>query len=189
VFSGHKIYGPTGIGVLYGKPECLAEMQPFQGGGDMISYVSVEGSGWAEVPQRFEAGTPAFPEAIALGAAIDFVQQFDRSELRRHEQNLVQESLAMLRDEPGVTLYGPATTGGEQATVVSFGIDCVHPHDFATIADTHQVQVRAGNHCAMPTLRRLGLQATIRMSFGIYSCSEDLLAIREAIREARAMFS
>ncbi len=188
VFSGHKIYGPTGIGVLYGKPERLAEMQPFQGGGDMISYVSVEGSGWAEIPQRFEAGTPAFPEAIALGAAIDFVQRFDKEALRRHEQELVQESLALLREEPGVTIYGPATTGGEQAAVVSFGIDCVHPHDFATIADTHNLQIRAGNHCAMPTLRRLGLQATVRMSFGIYSCSDDLSAVRSAIREARAMF-
>jgi cysteine desulfurase/selenocysteine lyase len=188
VFSGHKIYGPTGIGVLYGKPERLAEMQPFQGGGDMISYVSVEGSGWAEVPQRFEAGTPAFPEAIALGAAIDFVERFDRAELRRHEHSLVHEAIAMLRDEQGITLYGPATTGGEQVTVVSFGIDCVHPHDFATIADTHNVQIRAGSHCAMPTLRRLGLQATVRMSFGLYSCPEDLFAVRDAIREARTMF-
>ena len=188
VFSGHKIYGPTGIGVLYGKPERLAEMQPFQGGGDMISYVSVEGSGWAEVPQRFEAGTPAFPEAIALGAAIDFVERFDRAELRRHEHSLVHEAIAMLRDEQGITLYGPATTDGEQVTVVSFGIDCVHPHDFATIADTHNVQIRAGNHCAMPTLRRLGLQATVRMSFGLYSCPEDLFAVRDAIREARTMF-
>jgi cysteine desulfurase/selenocysteine lyase len=189
VFSGHKIYGPTGIGVLYGKPERLTEMQPFQGGGDMISYVGVDGHGLAEVPQRFEAGTPAFPEAIALGAAIDFLREFNPDELRSHESYLVQEALAMLRDEPGVTLYGPATTGGEQAAVVSFGIDCVHPHDFATIADTHNLQVRAGNHCAMPTLRRLGLQATIRMSFGIYSSSEDLLAVRSSIREARAMFA
>lgn len=188
VFSGHKIYGPTGIGVLYGKQERLAEMQPFQGGGDMISYVSVDGSGWAEVPQRFEAGTPAFPEAIALGSAIQFLQRFNRGDVRRHEQSLVHEALEMLRDEPGVTLYGPATTGGEQAAVVSFGIDCVHPHDFATIADTHNLQIRAGNHCAMPTLRRLGLQATVRMSFGIYSCTQDLAAVRSAIREARAMF-
>ena len=154
----------------------------------MISYVSVEGSGWAEVPQRFEAGTPAFPEAIALGAAIDFVERFDRAELRRHEHSLVHEAIAMLRDEQGITLYGPATTDGEQVTVVSFGIDCVHPHDFATIADTHNVQIRAGNHCAMPTLRRLGLQATVRMSFGLYSCPEDLFAVRDAIREARTMF-
>jgi len=189
VFSGHKLYGPTGIGVLYAKPERLLEMQPFQGGGDMISYVSVEGFGWAEVPQRFEAGTPAFPEAIALGAAIEFIKRFDRAALRRHEQHLVQEALAMLRQESGVTVYGPATTGGEQAAIISFSIDCVHPHDFATIADTHNVQVRAGNHCAMPTLRRLGLQATVRLSFGVYSCSEDLVAVREAIREARVMFS
>lgn len=188
VFSGHKIYGPTGIGVLYAKPERLEEMQPFQGGGDMISYVSVEGSGWAEIPQRFEAGTPAFPEAIALGAAIDFVSAFDREEVKRHEHNLLEEAISLLKDEPGVTLYGPSTTGGEQAAVVSFSIDLVHPHDFATIADTHNVQIRAGNHCAMPTLRRLGVQATARISFGLYSASEDLIAVRDAIRQARAMF-
>jgi cysteine desulfurase/selenocysteine lyase len=95
----------------------------------------------------------------------------------------------MLRAEEGVTIYGPATTGGEQATVVSFSIDCVHPHDFATIADTHNVQIRAGNHCAMPTHRALGVQATVRMSFGIYSCTEDLVSVGSAIREARRMFS
>jgi cysteine desulfurase/selenocysteine lyase len=188
VFSGHKIYGPTGIGVLYAKPERLEEMRPFQGGGDMISYVSVEGSGWAEIPQRFEAGTPAFPEAIALGAAIDFVSGFDREEVRRYEHDLLHEAISLLKNEPGVTLYGPATTGGEQAAVLSFSIDLVHPHDFATIADTHNVQIRAGNHCAMPALRRLGVQATARMSFGVYSAVEDLIAARDAIRQARAMF-
>jgi cysteine desulfurase/selenocysteine lyase len=189
VFSGHKIYGPTGIGVLYAKPERLEEMQPFQGGGDMISYVSVEGSGWAEIPQRFEAGTPAFPEAIALGAAIDFITSFDPEEVRRYEHELLTNAVEMLRKEPGITLYGPVTTGGEQAAVVSFSIDNVHPHDFATIADTHNVQIRAGNHCAMPTLRRLGVQATARISFGLYSSSEDLIAARDAIRQARAMFA
>jgi cysteine desulfurase/selenocysteine lyase len=188
VFSGHKIYGPTGIGVLYAKPERLEEMRPFQGGGDMISYVSVEGSGWADIPQRFEAGTPAFPEAIALGAAIDFVSAFDREEVKRYEHDLLNKAIAILKDEPGVTLYGPATTGGEQAAVLSFSIDLVHPHDFATIADTHNVQIRAGNHCAMPTLRRLGVQATARISFGVYSAAEDLIAVRDAIRQARAMF-
>jgi cysteine desulfurase/selenocysteine lyase len=188
VFSGHKLYGPTGIGVLYAKPERLEEMQPFQGGGDMISYVSVEGSGWAEIPQRFEAGTPAFPEAIALGAAVDFIQRFDRSELIQHERAMVSEAVAMLNDEPGITPYGPATVGKDQLSVVSFAIDCVHPHDFATIADTHNVQIRAGNHCAMPTLRRLGVQATVRMSFGVYSSLDDLKSIQDAIREARGMF-
>jgi cysteine desulfurase/selenocysteine lyase len=189
VFSGHKMYGPTGIGVLYGRPDRLEELAPFQGGGDMISYVSVEGSGWAEIPQRFEAGTPAFPEAIALGAAVDFIGQFSRSDLNAHERHLVEEAVAMLRQEQGITLYGPVTTGGEQATVVSFAIDTVHPHDFATIADSHNVQIRAGNHCAMPTLRRLGVQATVRMSFGIYSCAQDLVAVSDAIREARKMFA
>lgn len=189
VFSGHKMYGPTGIGVLYGRPERLAELEPFQGGGDMISYVSTEGSGWAEVPQRFEAGTPSFPEAIALGAAIDFLGRFSRAELNLHEHSLLQDAVEMLRGERGVTVHGPVNTGGPQATVVSFSIEGVHPHDFATIADTHNVQIRAGNHCAMPTLRRLGLQATIRMSFGVYSCSDDLLPVQAAIREAQRMFA
>ncbi len=188
VFSGHKIYGPTGIGVLYARPERLEEMEPFQGGGDMISYVSVDGFGCADIPQRFEAGTPAFPEAIALGAAIEFVNRFSRTEMRAHEKSLVAAAVDMLRAEEGITLYGPATVGGEQATVVSFSIDTVHPHDFATIADTHNVQIRAGNHCAMPTLRRLGVQATVRMSFGLYSCQSDLTAVQSAIREARKMF-
>ena len=188
VFSGHKIYGPTGIGVLYARPERLEEMEPFQGGGDMISYVSVEGFGCADIPQRFEAGTPAFPEAIALGAAIEFINRFSRAETVAHEKSLVSAAIEMLKSEEGITLYGPATVGGEQATVVSFSIDTVHPHDFATIADTHNVQIRAGNHCAMPTLRRLGVQATVRMSFGVYSCQSDLTAVRSAIREARAMF-
>ncbi len=188
VFSGHKMYGPTGIGVLYGRPERLEALQPFQGGGDMISYVSVEGSGWAEVPQRFEAGTPAFPEAIALGTAVDFVSRFDRSDIIAHESALVAEACELLRGEQGVVLHGPASHGERQLAVVSFSIDSVHPHDFATIADTHNVQVRAGNHCAMPTLRRLGLQATVRLSFGLYSCHRDLVAVRDAIRESRKLF-
>lgn len=187
-FSGHKMYGPTGIGVLYGRPERLEAMQPFQGGGDMISYVSVEGSGWAEVPQRFEAGTPAFPEAIALGAAADFLSRFSRQEVRHHEVELVGSAVETLRSEPGVTLYGPATTGGAQTSVCSFSLDTVHPHDFATIADTFNVQVRAGNHCAMPALRKLGVQATVRMSFGVYSCKADIVSVVTAIREARRIF-
>ncbi len=189
VFSGHKMYGPTGIGVLYGRAEALEKLEPVQGGGDMISYVSTDGSGWAEIPQRFEAGTPAFPEAIALGAAVDFLASFERSALIEHEKHLVDAAVEMLKKEEGITLYGPASTGGRQVAVVTFSIDTVHPHDFATIADTHNVQVRAGNHCAMPTLRRLGVQATVRLSFGVYSSPRDLDAVRSAIREARALFS
>lgn len=188
VFSGHKMYGPTGIGVLYGKMEALERMQPFQGGGDMISFVSVEGSGWAEIPQRFEAGTPAFPEAIALGAAVDFLSRFNRYEVRKHEEDLVRSAIDLLKREEGVTLHGPGVHGGPQTSVCSFSIDTVHPHDFATIADTHNVQIRAGNHCAMPTLRKLGVPATVRMSFGIYSCASDFQAVVSAVREARKMF-
>jgi cysteine desulfurase/selenocysteine lyase len=189
VCSGHKMYGPTGIGVLYGRPERLETLQPFQGGGDMISYVSVEGSGWAEVPQRFEAGTPAFPEAIALGAAVDFLSRFSRAEINAHEIDLVKSAIDRLKGEPGITLHGPGVVGGAQTSVCSFTIDTVHPHDFATIADTHNVQIRAGNHCAMPTLRKLGVPATVRMSFGIYSCESDFQAVVSAVREARKMFS
>ena len=189
VCSGHKMYGPTGIGVLYGRPERLETLQPFQGGGDMISYVSVEGSGWAEVPQRFEAGTPAFPEAIALGAAVDFLSRFSRAEINAHEIDLVKSAIDLLKGEPGITLHGPGVVGGAQTSVCSFTIDTVHPHDFATIADTHNVQIRAGNHCAMPTLRKLGVPATVRMSFGIYSCESDFQVVVSAVREARKMFS
>jgi cysteine desulfurase/selenocysteine lyase len=189
VCSGHKMYGPTGIGVLYGRPERLEAMQPFLGGGDMISFVSVEGAGWAEVPQRFEAGTPAFPEAIALGAAVDFLSRFSRAEINQHEVDLVKSAIQLLKGEQGVTLHGPGVHGGDQTSVCSFTIDCVHPHDFATIADTHNVQIRAGNHCAMPTLRKLGVPATVRMSFGIYSCEADFQAVVSAVREARKMFS
>lgn len=187
-FSGHKMYGPTGIGALYGRMDVLEQMQPFQGGGDMISYVSVDGSGWAEVPQRFEAGTPAFPEAIALGAAVDFLSQFSRDEILKHEVELVTGAIDLLRGEEGVTLHGPGVHGGRQTSVCSFTIDTVHPHDFATIADTHNVQIRAGNHCAMPTLRKLGVPATVRMSFGVYSCASDFEAVVRAVREARKMF-
>jgi cysteine desulfurase/selenocysteine lyase len=187
-FSGHKMYGPTGIGALYGTMEALERMQPFQGGGDMISYVSVEGSGWAEVPQRFEAGTPAFPEAIALGAAVEFLSRFDRHDIVTHEVELVSSAIDLLKREEGVTLHGPGVYGGKQTSVCSFSLDTVHPHDFATIADTHNVQIRAGNHCAMPTLRKLGVPATVRMSFGIYSCASDFEAVVSAVREARKMF-
>jgi cysteine desulfurase/selenocysteine lyase len=160
----------------------------------MISYVSTDGFGVADIPQRFEAGTPAFHEAIALGAAVDFLNRFNRQEMTQHEQHLVSEGIAMLKGEEGVTVYGPgahssSSSSHNQTSLVTFSIDRVHPHDFATIADTFNVQVRAGNHCAMPTLRRLGVQATARMSFGVYTVPSDLDAVRGAIREARKLFA
>jgi cysteine desulfurase/selenocysteine lyase len=191
VFSGHKLYGPTGIGVLYGKPQVLEQLKPVMGGGDMISFVSTEGFGYADIPQRFEAGTPAFPEVIALGTAIDFMSSFSRPALKAHEYELVGSALDMLSAHPGVVVHGPGALHGhrsEQIAVVSFSIDGVHPHDFATIADTHGVQIRAGNHCAQPTLRKLGLNSTARMSFGVYSTADDLAAVSSAISEAQRLF-
>jgi len=190
VFSGHKIYGPTGVGVLYATQESLEMLRPVLGGGDMISFVSTEGFGYAEIPQRFEAGTPAFPEAIALGAAVDFMGRFERSEVARYEHQLVGYAIDLLSSQSGITLHGPGVLDrAAQTAVVSFSIDGVHPHDFATIADTHGVQVRAGNHCAQPALRRLGLNSTARMSFGVYSIREDLDAVVAAVKEAKRLFS
>lgn len=189
VFSGHKMYGPTGVGVLYGRRERLEELEPFQGGGDMISFVTVDGFGLADIPQRFEAGTPAFHEAIALGAAVKFLRQFPAELIKKHEAELMQKGWEMLCAEDGVRVYGPGPEGGLQAGAISFEIEGVHPHDFATIADSVNVQVRAGNHCAMPTLAALGVSATIRASFGLYSTEDDLQRLQTAIRKARKMFA
>ena len=188
VFSGHKIYGPTGIGVLYGTTAALSSLKPFQGGGDMISHVSMEGFATAEIPQRFEAGTPSFPEAIALGAAVDFLSRVDRHTLRQHEHTLMLEAEEILARIPGARVFGPGASSGMQSAVVSFAIDGIHPHDLATIADEFGLQIRAGNHCAMPTLRRLGVPATARLSFGVYSTSQDLAKLEEALERARVLF-
>jgi cysteine desulfurase/selenocysteine lyase len=155
----------------------------------MISYVTTEGSGWAEIPQRFEAGTPSFPEAIALGAAIDFLGRIDRNQLIAHELELMREASEILSAIPKVKMYGPGVKSGEQTAVISFSLEGIHPHDIATVADEHGVQVRAGNHCAMPTLRRLGVQATARLSFGVYSTSRDLAHLAKALQRARQLFA
>lgn len=189
VFSGHKMYGPTGIGVLYGRKERLEQLEPLEGGGDMISYVTVDKFGLAEIPQRFEAGTPAFHEAIALGAAVRFLGQFPVELVRKHESALMHKAWEMLSEEDGITLFGPGPGAEHQAGAISFEIAGVHPHDFATVADSVNVQVRAGNHCAMPTLSALGVLATIRASFGLYSTEEDLEQLKVAIRKARSMFA
>lgn len=189
VFSGHKIYGPTGVGVLYGKTDSLARLEPTQGGGDMIAYVSVEGYGLADIPQRFEAGTPAFHEAIALGEAIRFLRQFSWDDIKEHEHRMMQSAFEMLQSESSVTIYGPGIKSGRHACAISFDIKGVHPHDFATIADAHGVQIRAGNHCAMPTLKALGVSATVRASFGLYTAEEDIVKLQHAIGIAQKMFS
>jgi cysteine desulfurase/selenocysteine lyase len=183
VFSGHKLYGPTGIGVLYAKGAWLSRLQPFEGGGDMISRVTTEGAEWAEPPRKFEAGTPPIAEAIALGSAVDFVQAVGFKAIQDHDQSLLATAIEMLRAEGDLELYGPLSLE-KQHSILSFNLKGVHPHDLATIADSVNVQIRGGHHCAMPTLKRLGLSSSARLSFGVYSSKDDLAALVEAIRKA-----
>ncbi|MCB0337121.1 MAG: aminotransferase class V-fold PLP-dependent enzyme, partial [Bdellovibrionales bacterium] len=183
VFSGHKLYGPTGIGVLYVRHECFDFMQPFLGGGDMIETVSVNGSTWAEPPQKFEAGTPPIAEAIGLGAAIDFVSELSWSSIQGHERALFQYAHQALSAIPGVRLLGPG--GEKQVSIISFTVEGLHPHDLATIADSCNVQIRAGHHCAMPLLSALEVPATARMSLGIYSTKDDIDRLVESVKKAQ----
>ena len=187
VFSGHKLYGPTGIGALYASDRMLAEMQPFQGGGDMISSVAVEASTWAEPPQKFEAGTPAIAEAIGLGTAVEFMESIGFERIISHERALFADMFESLRRETGVTVYGPAVNGGAQDSIVAFNVQGVHAHDLASVADGFNVQIRAGHHCAMPALNRLGIRSSARASLGMYSCADDIAALIEAVRHARKM--
>ncbi len=189
VASGHKMYGPTGIGFLYGKAALLETLDPFQGGGGMIAQVTVERSTWAEIPARFEAGTPAIGEAVALGTAIEFLRGILGEELHRHESEVIRYGYELLSREPGVTVHGPITRGGPQLSILSFSVDGVHPHDVSTVLDSFNVQIRAGHHCAMPLLKRLGLSATARASIGAYSTKEDFDRLVEGVREVRRLFS
>ena len=189
VFSGHKLYGPTGVGVLYGKKAHLDEFEPFLGGGDMIRTVTPTGSTWADTPQKFEAGTPPIAEVIGLGSAIDFVNSVGIAPLQSYEEELFHYAWELLRSEPGVTVYGPKRVGGEQQSIISFNVGGVHAHDLSTIADSLKVQIRGGHHCAMPLLRRLGIPATARASLGVYTVKDDFLPLLEAIRRARQLFT
>lgn len=184
VFSGHKLYGPTGIGALYVREENYAIMDPFQGGGDMIELVTTEGSTWAEPPSKFEAGTPAIAEAIALGEAVDQLEEWGLERLIEHERQVHLYGVERLRALPGVTLHGPVSSGKPQESIIAFSTT-VHPHDLATVADSYGVCIRAGHHCAQPALRRLGLQATARASVGIYTEPEDFDQLAEAILAAQ----
>ena len=188
-FSGHKLYGPTGIGVLFAREEMYARMEPFQGGGDMINSVTTEGSTWAEAPQKFEAGTPAIAEAIALGEAIQFVNRLGWEAIAKHDGELFSYGWNALSCCPGVTLYGPATSGKPQLSILPFNVAGVHPHDLSSVADSFNVQIRAGHHCAMPALKRLGIPSSARASIGVYSCEDDFDMLVEAITEGRRIFA
>ncbi len=184
-FSGHKIYGPTGIGVLWGRRELLEEMPPWQGGGDMILSVAFDRTIYAPVPQKFEAGTPAIAEAVGLGAAIDYVETIGLPAIAAHEEALLEQAVAALRAVPGVRIVGePARRAG----AVSFLVGDVHPHDVGTVLDRHGVAIRAGHHCAQPLMRRLGLSGTARASFGLYNTREEVEALAHAVHAVRDLF-
>ncbi|MEM8725246.1 MAG: aminotransferase class V-fold PLP-dependent enzyme, partial [Pseudomonadota bacterium] len=184
VFSAHKLYGPTGIGALWARGEILDSMPPWEGGGAMIDRVTFEKTTYAPAPQRFEAGTPAIAEAIAFAAAADYVSEIGLAKIHEIEAALV----ARLRRELGamndVTLFGPADSAG----IVSFAIDGIHPHDLGTILDEGNVAIRAGHHCAQPLMDYLGVPATARASFGVYSTDADVDALLEGIARTRRIF-
>lgn len=184
VFSGHKLYGPTGIGVLWAREDILDQMPPYQGGGSMIEKVAFDGTTYAPPPQRFEAGTPMITEAIALHAAIDYVDAFGPDRLFAHEAALAAKLRAELRKLNAVTLFGP----DESAGIVSFALDGVHPHDLGTILDEENVAIRAGHHCAQPLMDHLGVPATARASFGLYSDEDDIAALMRGIERTRRIF-
>lgn len=186
VITGHKLYGPTGIGALYGKYEHLAAMQPFNGGGEMIREVSRDIVTYGEPPHRFEAGTPPIVQAIGLGAAIDYVQSIGKELIRRHEGSLLAYAQERLRGINSLRIVG---TAADKGALVSFEMKNAHAHDFATVIDRAGVAVRAGTHCAMPLLDRFGVTATCRASFALYNTMEEVDALAEALSRAQEMFS
>jgi len=185
-FSGHKLFGPTGIGALWGREALLDRMPPWQGGGDMIGTVSMEGSTWAPLPAKFEAGTPHIAGAVGLEAAIDFLAGFDPSAVAAHEHDLLAYATALVGAMPEVTLVG---TAREKASVLSFTVDGVHPHDLGTVLDAEGICIRAGHHCAQPLMRRFGLVATARASFSIYNTREDVDALAAGVEKAKEMLA
>lgn len=183
-FSAHKLYGPTGIGALWARKDILAAMPPYQGGGSMIDRVTFERTTYAPAPQRFEAGTPAIVEAIAFAAAVDYVSAIGLNVIEQHEHALVARLRDALRGMNDVTLFGPDHSAG----IVSFAMDGLHPHDLGTILDEENVAIRAGHHCAQPLMDHLGVPATARASFGLYSDDSDIDALLRGIERTRRIF-
>ena len=187
-FSSHKMLGPTGVGVLYGKPDILNAMPPFLGGGDMIMEVSVDGFTWKDPPWKFEAGTPNFADVIAFGAAIDYLTALGMDRVRRHEIEITRYALQQLEGlGEGITVHGPKNVE-ERGGVASFTLDSVHPHDIAQMLDWEGVQIRAGHHCAQPLMRRLNVPATARASFYIYNTNEDVDRLVDALKKVGELF-
>jgi cysteine desulfurase/selenocysteine lyase len=186
VFTGHKTYGPSGIGVLYAKKAHLDAMPPYQGGGNMIESVHVDGIVYGKTPQKFEAGTPPIVEAIGLGAGLNYMMQVGRDRIARHEAELRTYAHARLAELPWLKVYGTAPGKG---AIVSFTVDGLHPHDIATIIDRSGVAVRAGHHCAQPLMERLGLTAVCRASFAMYNTKQEVDALVEALKRAHELFA
>jgi len=180
--SGHKLYGPTGIGLLYGKRDLLEAMPPWQGGGGMIREVQITRSSYAPPPERFEAGTPPIAEVVGLGAALEYVMGWDWEALVAYEQDLVAEAGRKLASVPGLHILGE---GADRVSVLSVVLDGIHPHDAGTVLDTFGIAVRAGHHCAQPLMRRFGVTATLRASFGAYNTHEEIDALVAGLAEAR----
>ena len=183
--SAHKLYGPTGIGLLYGKQHLLESMPPWQGGGGMIREVQMEWSTYAPPPERFEAGTPPIAEVVGLGAALDYVMAWDWEALVAYEQALVMKAAQRIGELKGVRIMGE---GADRVSVLSFMLDGIHPHDAGTVLDTLGIAVRAGHHCAQPLMRRFGVTATLRASFGAYSTFEEIEALAAGLTEAQQVF-
>jgi cysteine desulfurase/selenocysteine lyase len=185
-WTGHKAYGPTGIGVLHGKRELLEAMGPWLGGGDMIKVVSLETSTWNDLPWKFEAGTSAVAEAIGLGAAIDFIQRVGIENIQAHERTLVEYALPRIAEIPGIHVVGPAAN--KRGGVISFTLDGMHPHDIGELLGREGVCVRTGHHCAQPLMRKLGVPATARASFACFNTAEDVDALVDALHKAKEVF-
>jgi cysteine desulfurase/selenocysteine lyase len=185
-FSGHKMCGPTGVGILYGKAGRLMAMNPFKGGGDMILSVTFEKTTFAEIPQKFEAGTPPIAEVIGLGAAIDYLHSIGMDAIRRYEDELLAYATQQVGAIPGVRIIG---TAKEKAAVLSFEIEGVHPHDAGTLLNEEGVAVRTGHHCAQPVMQRFCVPATARASFAFYNKKQEIDVLADAIRKVQKVFA
>jgi cysteine desulfurase/selenocysteine lyase len=185
VFSGHKMFGPTGIGAVYGKAHLLEAMPPYQGGGDMISSVTFEKTTYNTVPYKFEAGTPNIAGTIGLGAAVDYVRRIGLDNIAAHEHALLSYATELVSEIPGVRIVG---TAKNKAAVLSFLMDGVHPHDAGTVLDREGIAVRAGHHCAQPVMQRFGVAATTRASFAFYNTGEEVDALVRGIHKVKEIF-
>jgi cysteine desulfurase/selenocysteine lyase len=185
-FSGHKMCGPTGIGVLWGREELLEAMDPFMTGGEMIREVWLDHATWNDIPYKFEPGTPPIAEAVSLGAAVDYLTNAGMDWVERHDREMVAHAMAALSAEEGVQIFGPRNGRG---SIVSFNMDGIHPHDLATLLDQEGIAVRAGPHCAQPLMRWLGVPATARISFYIYNLPEEVDRLIDGMRKVREVFA